>query len=669
MPKITIDGREAEVEEGLTIIQACELQGIEIPHFCYHEKLAIAGNCRMCLVEVEKSPKPVASCAMPVAEGMVVHTNTPKVKKAREGVMEFLLINHPLDCPICDQGGECDLQDQAFKYGSGKSRYNENKRAVVEKDMGPLVKTEMTRCIHCMRCVRFATDIAGVEEIGSIGRGEHMEVTTYVEKALQSELSANIIDLCPVGALTSKPYAFKARSWELTSTPSVDVMDAVGSNILVDTRSMEVMRILPAINEDVNEEWISDKTRFACDGLKQQRLDQPYVKKDGKLMPASWNEAISAVVGAMQKCKSSEIGAIAGTLIDLESMFMLKKLMQNLGSSNIDFNQFGYKFDTNSRGNYLFNSTIAGIEQADVCLLVGANPKQVAPVLNSRIGRMVRKKKMIAYRIGEEDDQNYKITELGESATVLEEILSGKHPFVSVLKKATNPIIIIGDAAYSRKDGLAITNMAHELAKKYKATVNILHNHASTVGALDIGFYNSKLSSADIAAKMKFIYLLGADEIDIPASKDNFVVYQGHHGDKGAHRADVVLPGAAYTEKDGIYINMEGRAQLGRMAVQVPGKAKDDREILANLMEALGFDHRSSLADIRKEIAAIAPAISNMGKVTVSEIWFADPKVDIQAKPLKKIEVNFYMTDPISRNSVTMAKCVGAANVIPLLFL
>jgi NADH-quinone oxidoreductase subunit G len=613
----------------------------------------------MCLVEVEKSPKPVASCAMPILDGMVIHTNTPTIKKAREGVMEFLLINHPLDCPICDQGGECDLQDQAFKYGGGKSRYQENKRAVVEKNMGPLVKTEMTRCIHCMRCVRFATDIAGVEEIGSIGRGEHMEVIPYVTGVLTSELSGNIIDLCPVGALTNKPAAFKARSWELASTPSIDVMDAMGSNILVDSRSMEVIRILPSMNEDVNEEWISDKTRFACDGLKNQRIDRPYVKKYGKLMPVSWDEAVEATAKALSSYKSSEIGSIAGALSDLESMYLLKKLMQDLGSSNIDFNQFDYKFDTSSRGNYLFNSGFAGVEKADLCLLIGANPRINAPVLNSRIGRMVRKKKLKVARVGEIYEQNYRVTELGSSPAILGDILDGKHPFAAELKKALNPIIIIGDSAYSRKDGAALMEAAYEISKQYKAIFNVLHNHASTVGALDIGFTNDKISAVDMASKLKCLYLLGSDEIDIPDGA--FVIYQGHHGDKGANRADIVLPGCAYTEKDGIYINMEGRAQAAHRAVQAPGMSKDDREILSLIMKELEFNAPANLKSIRSEIANIVPAVANMGNITDSQTpSFKKPKEKIIDKPLKNIETNFYMTDPISRSSVTMAKCVKA---------
>ena len=663
MPKITIDGIETEVEQGLTIIQACKSVGVEIPHFCYHERLAIAGNCRMCLVEVEKSPKPVASCAMPIADGMVVHTNTPKVQKAREGVMEFLLINHPLDCPICDQGGECDLQDQAFKYGSGKSRYNEEKRAVVDKDMGPLVKTHMTRCIHCMRCVRFATDVAGVEEIGSLGRGEHMEITTYLDKALTSEMSANIIDLCPVGALTSKPTAFKARSWELVPTRSVDVMDAVGSNIQIDARGLEVIRVMPMENDDINEEWISDKTRFACDGLKNQRLDKPYIKKGGKLVPATWKEAMEYISVEIAKHDAKEIGAIAGTLCDLESMFLLKEMINKLGSHNHDFNQFGYHVDTNERGNYLFNTSIAGIEQSDACLLIGANPRKVAPVLNARIGKMVRKGKMVVGRIGEANDQTYKILDCGSDIAALQEFLTNTN-IPNVLKNVKNPMIIVGDAVLVRKDAAAIMKVISAICKKYNVIredwngFNILHNHASTVGALDIGFTKGAygISAREIAKKCKFIYLLGADEIDI--SDDAFVVYQGHHGDRGAHRADVILPGAAYTEKDGIYINLEGRAQYGRKTVGAPAMAKDDREILLDLMRILNLKTEYvNLNGIRAKLATIVPAVANIGTLIKSNVQLVDSDEKISDKPLETIAMNFYMTDPISRASVTMAKC------------
>lgn len=664
MPKIFIDKKPVEVEEGITIIQACKEAGVEIPHFCYHEKLAIAGNCRMCLVEVEKAPKLVASCAMNVAENMSIHTNTQKVKKAREGVMEFLLINHPLDCPICDQGGECDLQDQAFKYGSGKSRFSHNKRSVPEKDLGALVKTEMNRCIHCMRCVRFATDIAGVEEIGTKGRGEHAEIIPYVEGALNSEMSGNIIDLCPVGALTAKPYAFKARSWELSQTPSIDVMDGMGSNILIGTRSNEVIRILPLANDDINEEWLADKSRFAFDGLKNQRLDRPYVKKAGKLMPCSWEEAIETIGHALEGIGPEDIAASIGTTADLESIYMLKRLMENLGSNNLLDNQFGYKFDISSRGNYLFNSTISGIEEADFCLIIGANLRHNATLLNSRIGRKVRDKSMKVARIGEADDQTYKIEELGTDLSILESILSGKHSLCKNLEQAKNPIIIVGDEAYSRSDGLDITKLANEIAEKYKATFNLLHNYASSVGALDIGFSNIKFSAKDISKK-KFIYLLGADEIEIQKSKNNFIVYQGHHGDRGAHLADVILPGCAYTEKEGIYINIEGRAQITRKVVGSPGISKDDREILSDLMNYLGFSCPPNLKTLREDIAKEVPSVSDLGKLSKNKKPdFGKVKAKLAKSPMKKIKNNYFMTDPISRNSKTMAKCLDALTML-----
>ena len=678
MPKLTIDGKEIEVEDGLNVMQACELAGVEIPHFCYHERLAIAGNCRMCLVEMEKSPKPIASCAMPVSEGMVIRTNTPKVQKARAGVMEFLLINHPLDCPICDQGGECDLQDQAFKYGKPLNRFDENKRSVQDKYMGPLVKTHMTRCIHCTRCVRFATDVAGIEEIGALGRGEHMEITTYLERAISSELSGNIIDLCPVGALTSKPYAFKARSWELHKTESVDVMDAIGSNIRVDARGLEVMRILPKVNDDINEEWISDKTRFACDGLKIQRIDRPYAKVRKKLTEVTFETAFKTIASTLKNLKGAEIGAIAGTLVDCESLFTMKQLMRALDSKNIDANQFNYKVDTSARGNYLFNTTIAGIDQADLCVLVGANPREVAPVLNARIGRNQRLGKLKVVRIGEADDQTYGISELGADPSILSKVLSGKHQLAKDIAAAKNPMIIVGDAVLSRADGLEIQRILHSIASKYNVIrddwngFSILHNHASIVGALDIGFIaNNKSKSTEqmlTAAKngkIKVLFLLGADDIDVSRLNNTFVVYIGHHGDKGANIADVVLPGAAYTEKDAIYINTEGRAQLARAAVQPPNKALPDWQILASLAEYLGYNlGYNSLAELRANLAKAVPAVQNIGQALKSDFSVSKEIGVISDNPIEKIHTNFYMTDPISRASVTMAKCTEAKRTL-----
>jgi NADH-quinone oxidoreductase subunit G len=672
MPKLTIDNKQIEVDEGLTVMQACEVAGIEIPHFCFHERLNIAGNCRMCLVEMEKSPKPIASCAMPVAEGMVIHTDTPVIKKAREGVMEFLLINHPLDCPICDQGGECDLQDQAFKYGRTGTRYSENKRAVLDKNLGPLVKTQMTRCIHCTRCIRFATEVAGVPEIGAVGRGEHMEITSYLEKALTSELSGNVIDLCPVGALTSKPYAFKARSWELEKTESIDVMDALGSNIRVDSRGLEVMRILPKLNDDINEEWISDKARFSYDGLKNQRLDQPYLRKNGKLIAVTWKEAISAAAGKIDDCGKGEIGAIAGTTVSVEAMYLLKRLLAHFGSRAVDANQFSYKIDTSSRGNYLFNTGVSGIEEADFCLLIGANPRLSSPVLNARVGRRVRSGDLVVARIGEKDDQTYPIYELGSDSDLLEDILNGKGEFSLKLKDAKNPMIIVGDAVLVRSDGFAILSKIHEIVKKYKIVnqdwngFNILHNHASMVGALDVGFIYGKKGrgAARILKKtrdnkIKVLYLLSADEINMnKIGKDTFVIYQGHHGDAGASRADVIFPAAAYTEESGIYVNMEGRPQKSRAAVPPPGMALANWKIINNLAEELKSSFAiHSLRGLREDMEKDIYILSQVDEVIPSEFTNFVSKDEIKASAIEKIKNNYFMTDAISRASVTMARC------------
>jgi NADH-quinone oxidoreductase subunit G len=678
MPKLTIDDQEIEVEDGLTVMQACTQAGIEIPHFCFHQRLNIAGNCRMCLVEMEKAPKLIASCAMPAGEGMVIKTNTPKVQKSREGVMEFLLINHPLDCPICDQGGECDLQDQAFKYGKGGSRYSENKRSVKDKNLGPLVKTHMTRCIHCTRCIRFSTEIAGVPEMGAVNRGEHMEITSYLEKTLTSELSGNVIDLCPVGALTSKPYAFTARNWELEKTESIDVMDALGSNIRIDSRGLEVMRILPRLNEDINEEWLSDKARFSYDGLKNQRLDRPYIKQNGKLKEASFEEAIDCIVQKINSAGDS-IAALAGTTEPAESMFVLKKLLHNLGSKMVDANPFGYKFDVTSRSNYLFNSTIAGIEQADICLLIGADVRRSAPVLGARIGKMVRNSGLVVGRIGEIDDQTYKITELGTDLEILQDLLSGKNNFATKLKSAKKPMIIIGDGVLVRKDAHAILSMIHQLVEKYSIVgndwngFNILHNHASSVGALDLGFYygNQGTGTADILTKaqnseIKVLYLLGADDIDMSQIADDvFVIYQGHHGDAGANRADVILPSAAYTEQDGIYINLEGRPQYARAVVSPPNLARSGWKIITDIASLLGCPILAKdLMQLRELIASESQVFNNINNIIPTNFVPFKSSGAIDKKPLEKLFINYYMTDPITRASVTMAKCVQARHNI-----
>ena len=676
MPKLTIDGKDVEVPAGLTILQACELAGIEIPRFCYHERLAIAGNCRMCLVAMQGSPKPIASCAMPAADGMIVQTNTPKVHAARKGVMEFLLINHPLDCPICDQGGECDLQDQALFYGFDRGRYFENKRAVQDKDFGPLIKTIMTRCIHCTRCIRFIQDVAGIPELGATGRGENMEVTTYVEKALSSELSGNIIDLCPVGALTSKPYAFVARPWELSKTESVDVMDAVGSNIRIDARASEVLRILPRINDDVNEEWISDKTRFACDGLRRQRLDRPYVREGGKLRPARWSEAFAAIARRLEGLPGERIAAIAGDLVCCESMLLLKQLMTTLGSPNIDCRQDGAALPAAPRSSYLFNTTIAGIERAGALLLIGANPRLEAAVLNARIRKRWRAAEPFPIALlGERAELTYDYDYLGNDPRKLDALAAGDHPFAGVLREAARPMLILGRGALARPDGPAILDCARRIAERTGMIAgdrwngfNVLNTAAARVGGLDLGFVpggggrdvNGILDGAE-AGEIDFVYLLGADELDTSRLGRAFVVYQGHHGDEGAHRADVILPGAAYTEKDGTYVNLEGRAQGAWAACKPPGEAREDWAILRALSEALGRTLPvNTLADVRRLLADASPVFAAPDAITRSEWQGFGTTGSITERPFAVPITNFYLTNAVCRASVTMAQCVEA---------
>ncbi|MBI3451385.1 MAG: NADH-quinone oxidoreductase subunit G, partial [Rhodospirillales bacterium] len=632
-----------------------------------------AGNCRMCLVEMEKSPKPIASCAMPAADGMVIKTDTPMVKKARNGVMEFLLINHPLDCPICDQGGECDLQDQAMAYGFDRSRYQENKRAVTDKELGPLVKTVMTRCIHCTRCIRFATEVAGVEDLGATGRGEHMEVGTYVEKALSSELSGNIIDLCPVGALTSKPYAFVARPWELTKTESIDAMDAVGSNIRIDSRGSEVLRVLPRLNEDINEEWISDKTRFACDGLSRQRLDRPYVRRDGKLQPASWAEAFAAVAERLRGAAGTRVAAIAGDQACAESMAALKDLMTALGSPHLDCRQDGAKLDARNRAGYIFNTTIAGIEQADACLLIGANPRWEAPIINARLRKRFLMGGFKVGVIGPQVDLTYKAEYLGAGPQTLADLAAGKTPFAEILKAAKRPMLIVGQGALARADGAAVLDLARSAAERFNMVradwngFNVLHTAAARVGGLDLGFVPGAggrdvagILDGAIKGEIDFVYLLGADELDMSCLGKAFVVYQGHHGDVGAHRADVILPGAAYTEKNATYVNTEGRVQQTRLAVFPLGEAREDWKILRALSEAVGqklpYD---TLKQVRARMAAVNPVFAAVGAApklaaTLGAVGTQGP---VEATPFKSPVANFYMTDPIGRASETMAKC------------
>ena len=677
MAKLTIDDIEIEVPDGVTVLQACELAGVEIPRFCYHERLSVAGNCRMCLVEVAPGPpKPQASCALPVGEGMNVNTNSPMVKKAREGVMEFLLINHPLDCPICDQGGECDLQDQAVAYGGGLSRFHENKRAVPDKELGPLVKTEMTRCIHCTRCIRFATEVAGVEELGATGRGETMEVGTYIEKALTSELSANIVDLCPVGALTSKPYEFNARPWELTRTESIDVLDAVGSNIRIDSRGNEVLRVLPVLNESVNEEWISDKTRYACDGLKLQRLDTPYVRKGGSLQPASWDEAFSVIASRIKGIDGNRIAAIAGDLADCEAMMALKDLMTGLGSPHLDCRQDGAKLDGAARAAYLFNTTIAGIEGADACLLIGTNPRWEAPIINARLRKRWLKGNFSVGVVGAQHDLTYPTDYLGSGPQTLKEIANGTHPFCETFKNAERPMLIVGQGALARNDGAAVLGAARRIAQDFGMIAideewngfNVLHMAASRVGAMDLGFLPGDgghdvagMLGGTAAGAIEIMYLLGADEIDVPKLGSAFVIYQGHHGDAAAHRADVILPGAAYSEKSATYVNTEGRVQRTNRAVFPPGEAREDWTIIRALSDALGkalpYDDVSA---VRRRMAAIDPVFYGLNDVATAKWEDFGQSGEMHDAAFKSPIENFYMTDPISRASVTMADCTRA---------
>ncbi len=683
MAKIIIDGKEIDVPPEYSLLQAVEAAGGEIPRFCYHERLSIAGNCRMCLVELSGSPKPVASCAWavrdcrpgPQGQPPEVKTRTPMVRKAREGVMEFLLINHPLDCPICDQGGECDLQDQAMAYGVDSSRFHENKRAVEDKYIGPLVKTIMNRCIHCTRCIRFSAEVAGVPELGAIGRGEDMEITTYLEHAMSSELQGNVVDLCPVGALTSKPYAFVARPWELAKTESIDVMDAIGSAIRVDTRGREVMRILPRTNDDVNEEWISDKTRHVVDGLRTQRLDQPFVRERGRLRPATWREAFQAVAAELSKRVPDRVGAIAGDLAAVEEMFALKDLLAGMGTKNLDARQDGAALDPSlGRATYLFNATIAGIEQADALLIVGSNPRREAAVLNARIRKRWRAGGFPIALIGEKVDLTYPYEYLGAGPETLSEIAAGRGGFAEALKKAERPLVILGSGAVARADGAAIASLAAKAAIELGAVkdgwngFSVLHAAASRVGALDIGFVPG--AGGKTAAEMvhpgtlDVLFLLGADEIDVPPG--SFVVYIGTHGDAGAHRADVILPGAAYTEKSGLYVNTEGRVQMAARAGFPPGDAREDWAIVRALSEVLGrklpYD---SLAQLRKALFAAHPHLMQLDQIVagdpadVRKLAARDGAVD--KAPFRSIIEDFYLTNPIARASAVMAECSALA--------
>jgi NADH-quinone oxidoreductase subunit G len=674
MAKVIVDGIEVEVPNGSTVLQAAEAAGKEIPRFCYHERLSIAGNCRMCLVEVEKIPKPVASCGQPVADGMVIHTDTENVRKARRGVMEFLLINHPLDCPICDQGGECDLQDEAVSYGRDYSRYDEDKRAVGQPDWGPLVKTTMTRCIHCTRCIRFTTEVAGVAELGATARGGSMQVGTYVQKALSSELSGNIIDLCPVGALTSKPYAYTARPWELRKTDSIDVLDAVGANIRIDARGAEVLRILPRMNDDVNEEWLGDKSRFSVDGLKRRRLDRPWLRENGKLRAVSWEEAFVAIAAKVKATAPERIGAITGDLCDVESMLALKGFFAALGSQNFDCRQDGAVFDASKRPFYLFNTSIAGIEEADALVIIGSNPRHEAPVLNARIRKRWLTGGLKVALIGEAHNLTYGFEHLGTGPDALASLLDGSHPFAEMLKNAQKPMVILGAGALARPDGAAIHAASWQLATQFNMLTpdwhgfNVLHHAAARVGALDIGFlpgHGAKSTAQMLGGGVDVLWLLGADELDTKAiGAGTFVIYQGHTGDAGAARADLILPGAAYTEKDGTYVNTEGRVQQARLAMKPPGDAREDwrilRAISAYLGHALPYD---TLLELRAHLAQAYPVFAQIGEVRrLAGTDLAAPSGDVAAlrrENFVPVLANYYQTDPISRASPTMAACVA----------
>lgn len=681
--EVTVDNIKVMIEDGSSIIQACDKAGVTVPRYCYHDKLAIAGNCRMCLVDVEKAPKLIASCAFPVRDGMVVHTDSERVKQSREGITEFLLENHPLDCPVCDQAGECDLQEQTMRYGSDRGRFVEaaGKRAVENKAIGPLIKTSMNRCIHCTRCVRFLNDVAGASEFGTTGRGNDMQIGTYVERNVNSELSGNIIDLCPVGALTSKPYAFKARPWELKRTETIDVLDAVGSNIRVDCRGVEVMRVLPRLNDDVNEEWISDKTRFACDGLKTQRLTTPLVRVGNNFEPATWEEALSTIAAAYKKIQpqGAELKAIAGALSDVESMVALKDLINTLGSENLTTDDIAREnepapYGANVKSNFVFNSSIYGIESADQILLVGTNPRHEASVLNARIRGTWLNSDLEVHHVGESFDSTFDLNHVGETANDLAAALAGD--VGKKLASAKNPMIIVGSAVANSADSKAIYSTVSKFVKQHESNFitdewngfNVLQREAARAGALEVGFFNN--SKANAETKPKFIYLLGADEIknqDIP--RDAFVVYQGHHGDLGASFADVILPGSAYTEKNATYINTEGRVQMTRAATNPPGSAREDWKIIRAVSEFLGtplkYDDVHALRFRMGEISpsllvpnVLQPVSSAIAKLGINAL----SNIDAQATgvALKNPIENYWMTDVISRSSITMAKCIAS---------
>ena len=657
MIKLKIDNKNIEVEPGTTILQACEIAGKEIPRFCYHEKLSIAGNCRMCLVEVSGSKKPVASCAMPAVDGQEIKTNSEMVKKAREGVMEFLLVNHPLDCPICDQGGECDLQDQAFNYGGGKSRYELNKRSVKEKNMGPLIKTHMNRCIHCTRCIRFAEEIAGVEELGAINRGENMEISTYLEKAVTSEFSANLIDLCPVGALTSKPYAFEARPWELKKTESVDVMDAIGSNIRIDSKGWEVKRILPKINEDINEEWISDKTRFSCDGLLNNRIDSPYIKINGKLTATSWSNAFEFIKSNVVNKKS--FSGLIGQLVDVETTFAFKEFFKKVFNSNlIDFRQKNLFLKNSSLFHNIFNTPLNDIHNSDLILLIGANPRHEASILNLKIRKAIKANQAKVFSIGNIPDQTYKVHHLGDNIEILNDIDSNNIDFSKVFYGAKKPIIIIGESVLNFKIGNFVIEKSKSILSKANnlSGFNILHQNASSVGSIILESYNNNFKNLLLS---DVIFLLNADEVKIDKQSNQFIIYQGTHGGENASLADVVLPGAAFTEKEGIFVNLEGRPQLANKASYPPGNAKEDWKIIKALSDVFNKPlNFNSLEELREQMFDKYPILKDLDCLPI--INYKDIKieeVDKIEQNIKLQDFKYYKSNIIARQSITMHEC------------
>ena len=671
MPKITVNNKEIEFENGMTVLQACELAGAEIPRFCYHERLSIAGNCRMCLVEMEKSSKPIASCAMPATEGMKIKTNTEKVEKARKGVMEFLLANHPLDCPVCDQGGECDLQDQSLYYGFDKSRFKENKRKVKDKYMGPLIKTIMTRCIHCTRCVRFATEVAGVTEIGAIGRGESMEITTFLEKSMESELSANVIDLCPVGALTSKPYAFEARPWELKKTETIDVMDAVGSNIRVDTYGWEVKRVLPRLNEEINEEWISDKTRYACDGLLKQRIDKPFKRENGKLIECSWDDALNIVGSKIKETDKNQIGFHAGDMLSMETINSLKEFAKKLSIPNYEFREKPFYLNSDNKMNYIFNSSIKGIEESDCIVLIGTNPRHEATMLNARIRKAFVAKKIPIISFGDPGDLTYDYTNAGNSTEDIKKLLNKENETSKILLNSKKPIVIIGESALELESAKFILQGIKKFLKENNFindnwnAFNVLLQNASSVGAIDLGFFE-KDNSFNFFNKLKnnefkLLYFIGSDNLDFIKSNE-FIIYQGSHGDRMAQIADVILPSPAYTEQNGLFINLEGRLQKSNKSTYPPGSSKEDWKIFNLILNNLKEDEKfKNFMELRTDTISKIKNHTDfdlLPKKTIQDLKFETGS--FINEPIYVNEIDYYFSNSIARSSKTMSDCRAA---------